>query len=369
MKNLLNLYNRRITRFLNKMKEQADVALFLPGKNLFYLTGISPQATLERLFAYLIYRDGKTTLIAPRLYENEIDPQIATQCFFWSDSDDPYMLLRNELTHFSDLKIIMMIEKNTPAFFLLKLKEFIDIENIAFSDDILSSFRVIKDDDEVSLILRAAYIIDETFSKLLKSDIKGKTERQVAALIDYIMKTLGASSPSFDTIVAAGENGANPHHSPSDRVIKDGDALVLDFGAVYNGYCSDITRTVVIKKSSPDVEAVYNIVAEAQQKAIESVKENMPVKKIDETARKVIEAHNFGEFFIHRTGHGIGLDIHESPYITNTNEEVLKNGMVFTIEPGIYLQGKFGIRIEDDILVKDKATVLTKSTKELVITG
>ncbi len=198
-------------------------------------------------------------------------------------------------------------------------------------------------------------------------EMENKTEKQISKLIEELIYEYGGESMSFSPIVASGPNSADPHHASNSRIIKKGDIVVLDYGAKYKGYCSDITRTIAIGEMSEEAKKIYNIVREAQQNGIDAVKKGILAKDIDYATRKIIASYGYGLYFIHRTGHGIGLDVHEDPFITSSNSEVIQNGMVFTIEPGIYLPNKFGIRIEDDVLVNEKGISLTSAPKDIMI--
>ena len=196
----------------------------------------------------------------------------------------------------------------------------------------------------------------------------GMTERELKALLESKMLELGADGPSFDTIVASGYRGALPHGVASDKVVEKGDMITLDFGAYYRGYCSDITRTFAIGEPDKKLKEIYNIVLQSQIKAIEEIKPGMTTKEADALSRDYIEAHGYGNEFGHSLGHGIGLDIHEGPVLSkNTNDTVQVNNCV-TIEPGIYVDGLGGVRIEDDILITENGCeVFTKCTKDLII--
>jgi Xaa-Pro dipeptidase len=354
----------------NEIKNKRALLILLPGKNLYYLTNINVDLSLERPFLYLVDIDSdKAYLMASKLYENELQGRQADKYYFYRDQEDPFLILRsyiknNLMMNGSDIDVY--IEKSMPCYIYNKLKEFLKVGSTFYIDHIIEKYRIIKNSDEISNILKAAFIVDETFKYLLKEILTGKSEREIGALIDYIMRTLGARGSSFETIVAVSENAANPHHIPGDRIVKRGDSIVFDFGAIYNGYCSDITRTIFIGEPPEELKKIYSIVREAQSNAIDAVREGSAIKTVDLAARNTIEKYGYGKNFIHRTGHGIGLEIHEAPYITEENNNILKNGMVFTIEPGIYINGKIGIRIEDDILIKGKAHILTKATKELI---
>ena len=227
-----------------------------------------------------------------------------------------------------------------------------------------SKTREVKDSDEILLLQRAIDIGDEAFEETLGKMVPGMIEKEVAWEFEKAIRERGAESLSFDTIVAAGPNAARPHHQTGDREIKEGETIVFDCGATYQGYCSDLTRTVVLGEPDNETRRVYNIVLEAQQRAIEEVKAGMTGAEADAISRKIIEDAGHGENFGHSLGHGLGMQVHEEPNVGPRGETVLENGMPFTIEPGIYIPGWGGVRIEDVVVLEnDRARVLSHASK------
>jgi Xaa-Pro dipeptidase len=221
--------------------------------------------------------------------------------------------------------------------------------------------------DEADKMRKSSELADKAVSNIIPKIKAGMKETEVRDMLEAELKQLGFSNPSFETIIGSGPNSALPHYTAGDRVLQQGDSIVIDFGGIYQGYCSDMTRTVMLGKAAPEYREVYETVKEGQKKAAEAVKPGMKASDIDAAARNYISEKGYGEYFIHRTGHGIGLEVHEEPYISNVSETILEPGMVFSIEPGIYLPGKFGVRIEDLVLVTETgAEVLNKYTKELI---
>ena len=230
------------------------------------------------------------------------------------------------------------------------------------------TFRMVKSNEEIEKIKVACKIVDEAYERILKFVKVGMTELEVKAELEYIMAQLGSEGPSFDTIVASGHRGALPHATPSEKVIEDGDLVTLDFGATYKGYVSDITRTFGVGNVSDELKKVYNIVLESQLKSLETIKAGFTGREADKVARDIIDQNGYGENFGHSLGHGIGLEVHEGPGLAKTVDTVLEENMIITIEPGIYVEGLGGVRIEDDALVtKDGLQKLTHSSKELFI--
>lgn len=235
---------------------------------------------------------------------------------------------------------------------------------------LVEKLRLTKDEQEIELIKKAVQIADHTFEHILKFLKPGLTEREVANELEWTMRKLGATSSSFDIIVASGARSALPHGVASDKVIEEGDMVTLDFGAVYQGYVSDITRTVAIGEPHPKLKEIYEIVLEAQKRGVAHIKAGLSGREADAICREYIASHGYGEHFGHSTGHGIGLDVHEGPTLSTKSETILQAGMIVTVEPGIYIPGLGGVRIEDDVLItEDGNEVLTQSPKELLCIG
>lgn len=231
----------------------------------------------------------------------------------------------------------------------------------------LSDIRMIKDKKELDLLLKAASIADEAFIKLLDDIEPGRTERGLAGRLEFYMKMLGSEKPSFDTIVASGIRSALPHGMASDKVLAEGDFVTFDFGAVYKGYHSDMTRTIVVGESDSWQQDVYDIVLQAQLKGLRAAKAGMTGRELDTIVRDYITECGYGEYYVHGTGHGVGLEIHEMPNINKRGTTVLQTGMIFTIEPGIYIPGKGGVRIEDTVvLTEEGARALNGVKKQLI---
>lgn len=233
---------------------------------------------------------------------------------------------------------------------------------------LVDALRAAKDDGEIALMTKAQEITDRAFSEILKFIQPGMTEQEIAAKLQYDMLRFGAEKMSFDPIVVSGPNGSLPHGIPSAKQVQQGEFITMDFGCKYGGYCSDMTRTVALGEPTGEMQKVYQTVLEAQLAGIAVTKAGVPGKSIDAAARKVIEDAGYGEYFGHGYGHSLGIEIHESPNANTREETLLPVGAVVSAEPGIYLPGKFGVRIEDvTVLTADGCMVLTKSPKELII--
>jgi len=233
---------------------------------------------------------------------------------------------------------------------------------------LLESLRGSKDEEEIEAMRAAQRIAEQALGQTLEYLKPGMTEREIAAYLEYRMVSLGAEKKSFDTIIASGPNSSKPHAVPGERKIQNGDFVTIDFGCVYKGYCSDTTRTVAVGEPTEEMRKVYNTVLEAQLAGIAAAKAGVPGKEIDGAARKVIDDAGYGEYFGHSFGHSLGIEIHESPNAAPSNSEPMPIGAVISAEPGIYLPGKFGVRIEDVLILNENGCEnITKYPKELII--
>jgi len=243
-----------------------------------------------------------------------------------------------------------------------------DAVELSSIESVIETIRMVKDEFEIKLIQKAADIVDETYEHILKWVKPGMTENEVNNEMEMFMRSKGATCSSFDTIVASGHRGALPHGVASNKVIEEGDMITLDFGALYEGYVSDVTRTFAIGQPKEEMKKIYNIVLEAQLTALEQIKPGMTGKEADTIARDIIKSYGYGEQFGHSLGHGIGLEVHEGPALSQKSDIVLEENMCITLEPGIYVDGLGGVRIEDDVLVtKNGLQRFTKSSKDLII--
>lgn len=243
----------------------------------------------------------------------------------------------------------------------------VDIIETDVLSNSINKLRMIKDEEEMEYIRKAQEIAESAFDDILDFIKEGVTEREIALELDRLMLEKGAEGISFDTIALAGENTSMPHGVPSDKKVKKGEFVLMDFGAVYNGYHSDMTRTVCVGTPDEEMERIYNIVLTAQEKAIAAAKAGISGKELDGIARRHICDAGYGEYFGHSLGHGVGLEIHEQPNAAPSYEKNLEKGAVITIEPGIYIAGKFGVRIEDFVILTENGCInLTKSAKNII---
>lgn len=236
------------------------------------------------------------------------------------------------------------------------------------ASSLITELRGSKDEEELSCMTAAQRIAEGALEQILKEIRPGMTEKEIAARLNYLMVSAGAEKTSFDTIVASGPNGSMPHAVPGMRKVREGDFITMDFGCVYKGYCSDMTRTVALGRPSDEMRNVYDIVLQAQLAGIAAAKAGVTGAAIDGAARKVIQDAGYGAYFGHSFGHSLGIDIHEAPNAAPGNDKPMPDGAVVSAEPGIYLPGKFGVRIEDVMILRpDGAQVITKAPKALLV--
>ena len=336
-------------------------AIITSTPSIFYFTGewIEPG---ERLLALYINISGEVKLIINEMFKvKNVDKNILLT---YSDSDNPIDLLADVLI---DEKTIGIDEKWQAGFFLelLNLSKNYLFKNVS---PLIASLRMVKDEEEIKHMKVSSEINDKTMEKVIKVVPEMLSERLLAKAVKNIFEREGADNISFEPIVAYGLNAADPHHVPDSTKIKDGDAVVIDIGCIKNHYCSDMTRTVFFGNPVDTFKRIYDIVLEANLKAIDCIKPGIKACEIDKVAREVITKRGYGDYFIHRTGHGVGIEIHEMPYISSNSEVILEAGMIFSIEPGIYLPNVGGVRIEDLVLVtKNGCEILNNYSKSLTI--
>lgn len=233
---------------------------------------------------------------------------------------------------------------------------------------LVEGLRIFKDENELAIMREAAVLADRTFSHILTKIRPGVTERELDLQMEMFMRENGATSSSFETIVASGERSALPHGVASSRVLQGNEFITFDFGALLNGYCSDVTRTVVLGEASDRHREVYGIVLEAQLNALDKIRPGMTGREADALTRDIISSYGYGDNYGHSTGHGLGMEVHENPRLSKLSDDILKPGMVVTVEPGIYIPGFGGVRIEDDIVITETGIeIITSSNKELIL--
>ncbi|HEX2916411.1 MAG TPA: aminopeptidase P family protein [Chloroflexia bacterium] len=362
-----NLFQERCRNAQAVMAEQNVDYLFIgPGADLHYLIG-TPGMENERMMLFVIPRQGDPVMIVPAL-EKLATSKYATffELLDWKDSDGPQGRLSEVLGKAG--KAHGAVGNHLWSMFTLELQKVMPDASWSTASQVLKKLRVVKSAKEVQLLKDAAAVADKTFSELVNLQFSGRSERELMGDINNLLLKYGQEQMLF-CIVGSGPNGAQPHHHTGDRVIQPGDVVVLDFGGSYKGYCSDMTRTVLVEGGQPDsdFEKVYNIVNEARAAGHRQARPGVSCESVDAASREVITRAGYGEYFVHRTGHGIGMEVHEDPYIVGGNNQVLEPGMAFSIEPGIYLPGRFGVRIEDIAVVTENGEEnIDLSTHEIV---
>ena len=344
-----------------------DAVVIAPSADLAYLTGYDPMP-FERPTLLVLRPASDPVMLVP-----ELERPLARACpagtdielVAWRDGVDPYEEAAKLLP--GDGRIA--VGDRLWSSHLLGLQGVLPRASFAPGSGVIAELRAVKDDDEIAALRRAGRAADETFRQICGATFLGRREEEIAADLAELLVRNGHARAEF-TIVASGTNSSSPHHEPSGRTMLPRDAVVLDFGGELAGYFSDTTRTVVVGEPPAGFEAVYRAVQEAQETAFRAVAPGVAAQDVDRAARRVIEDAGYGDRFIHRTGHGIGLEVHEPPYLVEGSEWVLRPGTTFSIEPGIYLEGSFGVRIEDIVVVtQDGAERLNRSTRDLQVVG
>ncbi|WDO05498.1 aminopeptidase P family protein [Streptomyces murinus] len=339
--------------------------LVAPGPDMVWLTGYTPTAVTERLTLLVLAPGQDPVLVVPTLEAPDAEHSVAGEALTlrdWTDGKDPYAVTAELL----DGRGRYGISDNTWGMHVLGLQRTLPDSSYAALTDALPMLRAVKDAAEVQLLAAAGAAADAAFEEIRKVTFAGRRESDLGRDLAALLRRFGHSQVDF-TIVGSGPNGANPHHEVGDRVIQRGDMVVLDFGGLKDGYGSDTTRTVHVGEPTEEERRVHDIVREAQEAGYQAVRPGVACQEVDRAARKVITDAGYGEYFIHRTGHGIGVTTHEPPYMIEGEELPLVPGMCFSVEPGIYLPGRFGVRIEDIVTVtEDGGRRLNNTGREMV---
>jgi Xaa-Pro aminopeptidase len=356
----------RLARAAEQVGSQGyAAAIVAPSPDLTYLTGYDAPP-FERLSVLVIRPGSDPILLVPSL-----EVALAARCPVgdrievrgWNDGDDPYEATASLLP--GEGRII--VTDRMWASHLLGLQWQRPRTGFMPASSVLWRLRAVKDDEELATLARAARAADQTFRQICDERFEGRREDEVAADLRRLLVENGHAKADF-WIVGSGPNGASPHHEPGERTIRARDAVVLDFGGSLGGYYSDTTRTVVVGEPPEGFGEVYELVKDAQQAAFEAAGPGVTPQELDRVARRMIDDAGFGERFIHRTGHGIGLEVHEAPYLVEGNADPLEPGMTFSIEPGVYLDGRFGVRIEDIVAITPVgAERLNHSTRDVQV--
>ena len=344
--------NKNYEKLLNSLGEW-DAALISSKANIFYYSGFTSEDALLYIShkRRLLLTDSRYTLQA-----KEQAPDFEVICEKGIE----------EISK-TDEKVIFIEEDYISAGKKRKLTTELPDKDLVFGGEMISAPRRIKTDEEIKKIHESERLGDQAFSHILKYIRPGMTEKEVALELEYFMKKSGASAIAFETICASGVRSAMPHGAASDKIISVGELLTLDYGCVLDGYCSDMTRTVVVGKANDRQKEIYNIVLKAQAEALGKICCGMKCKEADKIARDIIDGFGYGKNFGHSLGHSLGLEVHESPNLSPRSEDILEIGNVFSVEPGIYIEGFGGVRIEDICVITADGTLnLTASPKELI---
>jgi len=355
---------KRIEKLRRKMKaEGIDGMLVRAYHTLRYLTGYSGSNGL------LILTQDDALFLTDFRYKTQIEEELPEGLRRLVPQKDIFSVLP-ELDIVKNIKQLAFEEEYTPYSLYRRVKEMLNSCELVPVSGWVEQFSAIKEKEEIKLIKKAIEISEKALSEVLNGFCIGQTELELAAELEYQMKRLGGEKVAFDTIVVSGERGALVHGAPSDKKIKHGEFLTIDFGTFYRGYASDITRTFAVGELDDEQRDVYNVVRDAAYRAMDAARPGMKANELDAVARDYIREAGYGDYFGHGLGHGLGLLIHEEPRISQRVEEELKANMVFTVEPGIYIPGRFGVRIENDVLLtEDGAKKLTSFPDELLTIG
>ncbi|SHF79611.1 M24 family metallopeptidase [Ornithinibacillus halophilus] len=359
---------KTLTTWLND--ENVDVAFINSKENVYYLSNFYTDPH-ERLMGIFVFKQSEPLFVLPAMEVNQLKREgWKHEIVGYSDHENPWELIRTIIeSRKLDFVNTVTLEKEILSYgrseALLNL--FPDAKVISVEDK-LNEMRVVKNESEIEVIKRATEMADYGVQVGVEALTEGITEMEVLAKIEFELKKKGIREMSFSTMVLFGEKSGDPHGNPGDRKLKAGDMVLFDLGVVLDGYCSDITRTVAFKSITEEQREIYDTVLKAQMASLEASKPGTRIGDLDIAARDVITEAGYGEYFPHRIGHGMGINVHEFPSMSHLNDGTLKEGMVYTIEPGIYLPDVGGVRIEDDVLItKDGYETLTKFPKELQI--
>ena len=339
-------YSARLDRLRSLMTDRGvDVALLSVGADLPYFTGYEAMP-LERLTMLAVPRDGEAVLVVPLLEAPRVVDRGAFTTQAWGETEDPVAIVTGVARGAGSI----VIADPTWAVFLLGLQAALPGASFSSATPLTRELRMRKEPEEIKWLRHAGAATDRVVDRLAEIRFAGREERKVAADIAAMTVAEGHDLATF-TILASGPNSASPHHETGERVVAEGDAIVLDFGGRAHGYHSDTTRTLNVGPPGDRFAEVFAVLEEAQAEGRAAVRPGVPAQDIDRATRAVIDGAGYGDYFIHRTGHGIGLEGHEHPYIVEGNDLPVESGMTFSIEPGIYLPGEFGMRIEDIVAV------------------
>ena len=363
------LYKSRRTKLEDYLLEQKiDIAMITSPANVFYYTGFKSDPH-ERFMSLIIdMREKKTILFVPSLDHSAASAASDIETIIpISDEEIPFSVVSNALG--SNVKVFGVEKKSLNLFRYDSLMAFFPETSVVDIQPFNNVLRMRKSSEEIKVMQNAVNIIEKVLAEGIKKVKVGMTELELTAEFETLMRKFGADGPSFTTIVLSGEKAALPHGSPGDRQFQQGDFLLIDMGVEKDGYCSDTTRTFVIGEASEKQKEIYDIVLQSNQAGINAVTSGVPLKTFDNAARDIITELGYGEYFNNRVGHGLGIEVHEEPSIHQNNNDIAQEGLVFTIEPGIYIPEYGGVRIEDTVYINEdgESEVLTSFPRELQI--
>lgn len=360
----------RRERLFEKLPADINTVFLSPGQTMRYFTGLKMHKS-ERPMLFGVYRDRNPVAILPALEEQRVREVVGDDVsyFLYKDAADPVGAAQEAFREYTDeigpTGQVAVDFRSTRLVESRVLSNIIEPDELTDASGAVAQLREKKDSEEVNRLRRAAEIIDDVLSKVVTRIQTGMTEKEVGNLLHKQVLDTDADSLG-SLIVASGPNSAKPHTSISSREIQQGDPLIIDAGVIYEGYYSDITRTFLVGEDSQQFREIHNVVRKAAREAREAVRPGQPLQEIDRVARQVITDAGYGEMFPHRLGHGLGLEVHEPPYLVEGNEAQMLSGHAVTIEPGIYKEGAGGARVEDDVVVTESGKeVLTSSPREL----
>lgn len=363
------LNKKYLEKLIALMNEVSIDAMFIaPSEDLEFLMEFSPHMD-ERFQGLFVTNDNRLFYIVPQLNREEIQGVLGNDgsVFDWGDGEGFLGVLTKAFEDYNLLGKTIGVNGTARAVNMLDIKSRLDVD-FKNGKPILEELRIIKTEEEIDRLREAARMADNVFDELTKFIRPGMQEKDIKNKIEELFMEMGADGLSFNPIIASGPNSSKPHYNMDSRVIEEKDIIIIDFGCKYKGLCSDMTRTVFVGDISEEEKKIYDIVNRANEAGEKAVKAGVTAKSVDEIARSIIREEGYGQHFLNRLGHGIGYSVHEAPYIKGDNERKLEKGMAFSIEPGIYLPGKFGVRIEDIVVVtEDGVEILNKATKEPVV--
>lgn len=366
MSNIWSVRRKQLKDYL--VDHQVDVVMVTDPANVFYYTGFNADPH-ERFMSFMM--NTKNDMLY--LFVPALDKEAAAQAsdiktiIPISDEQAPFEVVKNTIGPIS--KTVGIEGKAFSYFRYNSLLEVFPHIRVTDVQPFINNQRKKKSKEEVGQLRKAIEIIEKVLEEGIKKVEIGMTEAELTAELEFLMRKFGADGPSFSTIVLTGEKAALPHGSPGERKLQKGDYLLIDFGVIKDGYCSDITRTFIIGEASEKQKEIYNIVLQSNEAGINAVQAGLPLKTFDIAARNIIKEQGYGEYFNNRVGHGLGIEVHEEPSIHQNNEELAESGLVFTIEPGIYIPGDGGVRIEDIVYINEEGQVevLTSFPKQMQI--